>query len=400
MKTLDALVIGAGPAGATAALLLARAGWSVAVAEKVAFPRRKVCGEYVSATTWPLLRELGVAEALEPFAGPPVDRVGLFAGETVIDAPMPRMHAQGAAWGRAVEREQLDAALLERAAHRGARVCQPVAVRRLTGSPGDFTAETDDAPQHARVVIAAHGSWEHGELPTQMPRRTARPSDLFGFKAHFTGASLDRRLMPLVLFPGGYGGMVQTGRDRTSFSCCIRRDALAHCRARHPRDSAGEAVIAHVRDACRGVRESLDGATLVDAWLAAGPIRPGIRPRAAAGIYTIGNAAGEAHPLVAEGISMAMQSAWLLCDALLRSRAAEARVRAAKWRRQRAGYSAAFAALTTSTPTAAVSAAVLRHVPAILTWGARCSSSRKRSVVVMANPCATRAPCRSSARPR
>ncbi len=46
----DAIVIGAGVAGATAAILLARAGWSVAVVEKSAFPRRKVCGECIAAT--------------------------------------------------------------------------------------------------------------------------------------------------------------------------------------------------------------------------------------------------------------------------------------------------------------------------------------------------------------
>ena len=45
MRTgFDALIIGAGPAGSSAAILLARAGWSVALIEKQRFPRRKVCG--------------------------------------------------------------------------------------------------------------------------------------------------------------------------------------------------------------------------------------------------------------------------------------------------------------------------------------------------------------------
>ena len=46
----DALIIGAGPAGSSAAILLATAGWSVALIEKQAFPRRKVCGECVAAS--------------------------------------------------------------------------------------------------------------------------------------------------------------------------------------------------------------------------------------------------------------------------------------------------------------------------------------------------------------
>ena len=66
----DALIVGGGPAGATAAILLAQTGWRVAVAEKKPFPRRKVCGEFVSGTSWPLLRELGVAESLLAPTGP------------------------------------------------------------------------------------------------------------------------------------------------------------------------------------------------------------------------------------------------------------------------------------------------------------------------------------------
>src|SRR5437016_2497832 len=59
-QCFDAVVIGGGPAGATAALLLAEAGWAVALIEQKQFPRRKVCGEYLSATNWPLLTRLGI----------------------------------------------------------------------------------------------------------------------------------------------------------------------------------------------------------------------------------------------------------------------------------------------------------------------------------------------------
>ena len=87
----DAVVLGAGPAGATAALLLARAGWSVALVEKTAFPRRKVCGEYLSATNLPLLRELGLSERFLEVAGPDVRRVEIFAGRETVVSDMPRL---------------------------------------------------------------------------------------------------------------------------------------------------------------------------------------------------------------------------------------------------------------------------------------------------------------------
>jgi 2-polyprenyl-6-methoxyphenol hydroxylase-like FAD-dependent oxidoreductase len=93
----DALIVGAGPAGATAAILLAEAGWSVALVEKAPFPRRKVCGEFLSATNLPLLRRLGVAERYEAEAGPAVRDVGLYAGDHVVTSVMPRATASTAA---------------------------------------------------------------------------------------------------------------------------------------------------------------------------------------------------------------------------------------------------------------------------------------------------------------
>jgi menaquinone-9 beta-reductase len=85
ISIFDALIIGGGPA-----LLLAKAGWSVALVEKASFPRGKVCGEFLSATNWPLLRHLGVAESFVELAGPDVRQVGLFSGDHVVTSDMPR----------------------------------------------------------------------------------------------------------------------------------------------------------------------------------------------------------------------------------------------------------------------------------------------------------------------
>jgi flavin-dependent dehydrogenase len=311
----DALVIGGGPGGAATALLLARAGWSVVLVERKAFPRRKVCGEYLSATSLPLLEQLGVADAFRDTAGPEVRRVGLFARSTILHADLPRpRHRLG--WGRALGREHLDTLLLRRAAEAGANVRQPCSLVALERLGDGYHGLLDSGTEvRTEVVIAAHGSWEPGPLPTQTPRRRPRPSDLLGFKAHFHGSALADDLMPLLVFPGGYGGMVHGDVGRVSLSCCVRRDCLFRLRRRYGGE-ASAAVFEHIRDSCLGVRQALDGATRDDAWLAAGPIRPGIRVPRGDGLFAVGNAAGEAHPVVAEGISMALQSAWLLARRL------------------------------------------------------------------------------------
>ena len=89
MNTYDAIVIGAGPAGSTTALLLAKAGWSVAIVEKAEFPRRKVCGEFISAPALTLLTRAGLAENILADAGPEVREVAVYAGERVITGRMP-----------------------------------------------------------------------------------------------------------------------------------------------------------------------------------------------------------------------------------------------------------------------------------------------------------------------
>jgi flavin-dependent dehydrogenase len=371
MNAFDALVIGAGPSGATAATLLARQGRGVVLVEKAEFPRRKVCGEYISATTWPILEELGVAPDLLAKAGPPVERVGLFARDVSVDAPMPAP-LRIEAWGRAVGREILDARLVEAARSEGVRVIQPAAVDRLVRDGAMFAARAGSQEIRAKHVVVATGSWERGPFT---PRRAPRGCDLFGFKARFSQAPLPRGLMPLVLFAGGYGGLVHTDAGEVSFSCCIRRDTLAAARSRYP-GSAGEAVIAHAMAHCRALRETLQHAQREGAWLSAGPIRPGIRHPAGDGVVRVGNAAGEAHPLVAEGISMAIQSGWLLAHSWDEGPRHYAKL----WRdtfASRIRASSVFATLTVPAMPSRASVAVMERIPSVLTLGARWSGKAR-----------------------
>jgi flavin-dependent dehydrogenase len=336
---------------------------------------------------------IGLGVELRERAGPEVKRVALFSGHTIVDAPMPAVGFRG--FGRALGRDVLDTLLINKARDEGATIFQPAKALAITrdghGHAVRIAIEDEEQTLVAPVMIAAHGSWEQGTFSTQLGKIN-RPQDLLGFKAHFRNANLPSDLMPLLFFPGGYGGIVWADEGRLSLSCCIRRDALARARRAYNTSSASEAVQQHLIATCTGVRQVIGNAEREGPWLAAGPIRPGIRQAYADDIFRAGNLAGESHPIIAEGISMAIQSGWLLADALSRrdvhtrnSRARAGKQYATAWRSQfglRIHVATALAGIAVRPSSARFASLMVKTAPSLLTIGASLSG-KTRSLVAL-----------------
>ncbi len=90
MKLIDVVVVGAGPAGAATAILLAERGWSVALLDKAGFPRPKICGEYLSPEAARILDRLGVLKTVDQAGGQPLRGMRIVAPDgTVLDGVYP-----------------------------------------------------------------------------------------------------------------------------------------------------------------------------------------------------------------------------------------------------------------------------------------------------------------------
>src|SRR5580700_9573815 len=111
----DAVVVGAGPSGATTALLLARRGHNVVLLDRARFPRDKACGEGVMPPGVAALRRLGLFERVLATGARPLDGVTYRHRRTGLQVhlPFPAPPDGGPAAGLGVRRTTFDATLVD-----------------------------------------------------------------------------------------------------------------------------------------------------------------------------------------------------------------------------------------------------------------------------------------------
>jgi geranylgeranyl reductase family protein len=166
MKTADVVVVGAGPAGAAVAILLAEAGWQVALLDKAGFPRPKICGEYLSPEASRILDSLGVLKTVDQAGAQPLRGMRIVAPDgTALDGAYPT----AGPWrgyrdhGLAIPREALDRILVERARSLPVEVKERHRVTGLLADSGHVVGVKAQDPDggaleiRCRLVIGADG---------------------------------------------------------------------------------------------------------------------------------------------------------------------------------------------------------------------------------------------------
>jgi geranylgeranyl reductase family protein len=153
--TADLLVVGAGPAGAAAAITARGHGLEVTVVDKAAFPRDKTCGDGLTTAALRRLERLGVP--VPGLGAEPVRSVVVVAPDHwQVELPLPE-----SGWhATVVERARLDAALVDRARAVGVAVHEGVAVDAVDVDGDVVRVRTSDGTQwHVPFVIAADGHY-------------------------------------------------------------------------------------------------------------------------------------------------------------------------------------------------------------------------------------------------
>jgi menaquinone-9 beta-reductase len=343
MSAFDVVVIGAGPAGSAAAGLLARHGRRVLLLEKERFPRRKVCGEFLSSDAAEELGALGLREEIERQAERIEGGVLCVPGGREIDFRLP-------APALGISRTQLDERIARWAEERGAELRCGARALGLDAIPAGFLVRFSEGTKQteieARSVVGAWGRWD------AMDREWRPKGQADGHGRRFLAwsrgyepdDSLERRVA-LYLFPGGYCGLSRIEGGAVHLAGIV--DGATHRRLPHGWD----AVLAHARRCNTALDRALDRLTPATDFRGAGPVHLAAKPPEEGGVLMVGDAAGVLDPFSGQGIACALSSGILAARTLEDGLSGAvpgtsvSRIYAAAWRarfRRRFGWSAAF----------------------------------------------------------
>jgi geranylgeranyl reductase family protein len=310
----DVLVVGAGPAGSIAALVLARAGVRVRLVDLARFPRDKLCGDTVNPGTLSMLDRLGIA-------GPLRQRATAITGMHITGPHGARVSADYPAGvrGAAITRRELDVLLVEAATAAGATFETGVIVRaplittdttRVIGVR--VAASGTDHNLHARVVIAADG--RHSKIAFGMGLAKYAPSPKrWAFGAYFIGVDGLSTRGEMHIRPDGYIGVAPLAGDVANV--CVVRELKNMFRAQ--RVNAESVINIAVRsDPILGERFSR--ARQVSEVTVLGPLAVDCGSVGYPGLLLAGDAAGFIDPMTGDGLRFAIRGGELAAEAALR----------------------------------------------------------------------------------
>jgi flavin-dependent dehydrogenase len=301
----DVIVVGARCAGSPTAMLLARKGYRVLVADRATFPSDTLSTHMIHAPGIAALRRWGLLDAVTATGCPPVETYSFdFGPFTIAGTP-------GTAY--APRRTVLDKILVDAAADAGAEVRESFTVEDVVVEDGTVVGirgHGEDGTtvfERARVVIGADGRNSHVAKTVRPEHYNDKPMLQWSYYTYWSGFPVDG--FEIVIRPDRGWAALPTNDGLTLL---VVGWPYAESRA-YKADV--EANYLKTLELAPAVAERVQAATR-EARFAGGAVPNFFRKPFGAGWVLVGDAGYNKDPITAQGISDAFRDAELCATAL------------------------------------------------------------------------------------
>jgi len=309
MKSYDIVVIGGGPAGASAALFLEKKGYRVALLDQAFFPRDKVCGEFISPAADDIFSDLGILESIEALNPMRLCGVVISANEnSCLQVDYPNTVDGRTMTSLSVERSILDDLMINQVRNSNIQLMEGFKVTDLLFDEGNVCGVKghDEIKKKfsikAKIVIDGGGR-NSISLRRLNLRKSSTGEGKIALAAHWEGVKELRSYCYMHISHPGYTGIAPVGHNRANVVLVVDR---SHLIGFNVEQFFIKTVLGN-----RLRKRILGGGTPVEKIRTVDSLAYSVKKINCGGLLLVGDATGFIDPFTGEGIYLSLRSSQL-----------------------------------------------------------------------------------------